>query len=115
MFPTLSKKFGANGGRERQANTLSSRLSFLLEKMSFRFMAPSPPPPPPPNVCIDCRVGLCEEGRSRLFGASMSECEAMEDAGVEEFALIDSLTNSTGTRACIDVRATPHATSRKPR
>eukprot|EP00964_Phaeocystis_antarctica_P035597 scaffold20333_cov64-Phaeocystis_antarctica.AAC.6 len=83
--------------------------------MSFRFMAPSPPPPPPPNVCIDCRVGLCEEGRSRLFGASMSECEAMEDAGVGEFELIDSLTNSTGTRACIDVRPTPHATSRKPR
>ena len=72
--------------------------------MSYRFMAPSPPPPPPPNVCVDCRVGLCEAGRSRLFGASVSECEAMEDAGIEELALIDILTNGTGVPECIDVR-----------
>ena len=44
-----------------------------------------------------------------MFGASMPECEAMEDAGVEEFALIESLTNGTGVRACIDVRAAPDA------
>ena len=63
-----------------------------------------------------------------MFGASMSECKApwRKDAGpthtrrthtrargrgaagVEEFALIDSLTrNGTGVRACIDVRAAP--------
>ena len=83
--------------------------------MSFRFMAPSPPPPPPPIDCIDCRVGLCEEGRSRLFGASKAECEAMEDAGQEELALIESLTNGTGTRACIDVRAAPRDTRRNSR
>ena len=83
--------------------------------MSFRFMAPSPPPPPPPIDCVDCRVGLCEEGRSRLFGASMAECEAMEDAGKEELAHIESLTNGTGTRACIDVRAAPRDTWRNPR
>jgi hypothetical protein len=40
----------------------------------------------------------------------MSECEAMEDAGIKEFALFDSLTNGTGARACVDVRPAPHAT-----
>ena len=49
-----------------------------------------------------------------MFGASMSECKAMEDAGVEEFALIDSLTNGTGVRACIDVRAAPYGRPTPP-
>lgn len=35
----------------------------------------------------------------------MSECEAMEDAGIKEFALFDSLTNGTGARACVDALA----------
>ena len=45
----------------------------------------------------------------------MAECEAMEDAGKEELAHIESLTNGTGTRACIDVRPAPRDTWHNPR
>ena len=38
----------------------------------------------------------------------------MEAAGLEEAALIDSLTNGTGHPECIDVRAASHAPYRKP-
>ena len=76
---------------------------------TYGFVAPSPPPPPPPNECIDCRVSLCEEGRTRMFGVTEDECKRVEDVALEEVELIDTLVNGTDMPACVDVRAAPRS------